>query len=105
MPLAPGQSPHASRALAMPACLSRPGDARMPRALAMSACLSRPGDARMPRALAMSACLSRPGDARMPRALAIPQENCFHRASSYLKRRNLIQGSKTPDSDYCVKLG
>ncbi|KAK7333900.1 hypothetical protein VNO80_30681 [Phaseolus coccineus] len=60
-----------SLALAMSACLSRPGDARMSRALAMPACLSRPGDARMPRALAMSVCLSRPGDARMPRALAI----------------------------------
>ncbi|KAK7377724.1 hypothetical protein VNO80_03155 [Phaseolus coccineus] len=48
MTLAPGRSPHASRALAMPACLSRPDDARMSRALAMSACLSRPGDVRMP---------------------------------------------------------
>ncbi|KAK7333844.1 hypothetical protein VNO80_30623 [Phaseolus coccineus] len=48
MTLAPGRSPHASRALAMPACLSRPDDALMSRALAMSACLSRPGDARMP---------------------------------------------------------
>ncbi|KAK7353440.1 hypothetical protein VNO80_18887 [Phaseolus coccineus] len=58
MHLAPWRCPHASRALAMPACLSRPGDARMPlapwrcphasRALAMPACLSRPGDARMP---------------------------------------------------------
>ncbi|KAK7368211.1 hypothetical protein VNO80_10235 [Phaseolus coccineus] len=35
MTLAPGRSPHASRALAMPACLSRPDDARMSRALAM----------------------------------------------------------------------
>ncbi|KAK7356686.1 hypothetical protein VNO80_15961 [Phaseolus coccineus] len=35
MPLAPWRCPHASRALAMPACLSRPSDARMPRALAI----------------------------------------------------------------------
>ncbi|KAK7356731.1 hypothetical protein VNO80_16006 [Phaseolus coccineus] len=54
MTLAPGQSPYASRALAMPACLSRSGDARMSRALAMSACLSRPGNARMSRALAIN---------------------------------------------------
>ncbi|KAK7382459.1 hypothetical protein VNO80_01312 [Phaseolus coccineus] len=72
MSLAPWRCPHASR----------PGDARMPRALAMPACLSRPGDARMPRAMAMSVCLSRPGDARMPRALAMSA--CLSRAGDVL---------------------
>ncbi|KAK7377582.1 hypothetical protein VNO80_03009 [Phaseolus coccineus] len=50
------------RAMTMPACLSRPGDARMPLAPWRCPHASRPGDARMLRALAMPACLSRPGD-------------------------------------------
>ncbi|KAK7342346.1 hypothetical protein VNO80_25295 [Phaseolus coccineus] len=54
MSLAPWRCPHASRALAMPACLSRPGDARMPLAPWRCPHASRPGDARMPRALAMA---------------------------------------------------
>ncbi|KAK7342822.1 hypothetical protein VNO80_25778 [Phaseolus coccineus] len=79
MPLAPWRYPHASRpgdvrmsrVLAMPPCLSRPGDVRMPLAPWRCPHASRPGDVRMSRALVMPACLSRPGDIRMPRALAM----------------------------------
>ncbi|KAK7377644.1 hypothetical protein VNO80_03073 [Phaseolus coccineus] len=54
MPLAPRRCPHASRALAMPACLSRPGDVRMSLAPWRCPHASRPGDVHIPRALAMS---------------------------------------------------
>ncbi|KAK7331532.1 hypothetical protein VNO80_10225 [Phaseolus coccineus] len=68
--LAPWRCPHASRAPATFACLSRPGDARMPQAPAMPACLT-PGDARVPHARRCPHA-SRPGDARMPHAPAMP---------------------------------
>ncbi|KAK7347080.1 hypothetical protein VNO80_21607 [Phaseolus coccineus] len=107
MSLAPWRCPDVSRPLAMPACLSHPGDVRMclapwrcphvSRTLAISGCVSPPGDARMSLAPWRCPHASRPGDVRVPLAprrcphvsRALAMSACLSRAGDIRMSRAL----------------